>query len=57
MGDNVFMGPKYNNIIEPETDAQFVTVPLGHMPIGARKSVQPKDLENAQTLKHVGSEK
>lgn len=56
MGDNnVFMGPKYNKVIDE--DPQFIRVPMENMEIGSRKSAMPKNVDNAQTIKHVGEGK
>lgn len=47
----VFMGPKYNSLIDE--DPQFIRVPLDHTEWGARKSVLPGKIDDAVDLKHV----
>jgi hypothetical protein len=53
MGDNnnVFMGPNYNKVIDE--DPQFIRVPIEQMGFASRKSAMPKNIDNAQTIKHV----
>lgn len=56
MPSSKFPGPKYNQIIEPNSDSQIVTVPLEEMGFGARKKSQEKDIKNSMTIRHVGNE-
>lgn len=56
MASPKFPGPKYNSIIEPNSDKQIVTVPLEEMGFGARKTSQEKDIKNQMNLKHIKNE-
>jgi hypothetical protein len=40
-----------NRVID--TDPQIVKVPMDHAEFGARKSAQPKNLQNEMALQHV----
>ena len=53
MASPKFPGPKYNSIIEPNSDKQIVSVPLEEMGFGARKTSQEKDIKNSMTIKHI----
>ena len=53
MASPKFPGPKYNSIIEPNSDKQIVSVPLEEMGFGARKKSQEKDIKNGMTIKHI----
>ena len=53
MASPKFPGPKYNTIIEPNSDKQIVSVPLEEMGFGARKKSQEKDIKNGMTIQHI----
>lgn len=53
MASPKFPGPKFNSIIEPNSDKQIVSVPLEDMGFGARKPSQEKDIKNSMTIKHI----
>jgi hypothetical protein len=48
-----FPGPNLNRVID--ADPQIIRVPLDHAEFGARKSAQPKKVNNEMTLSHVKS--
>jgi len=54
MATNRFPGPSINSLIDE--DPSIVKVPLDHAEIGARLSVQPKNIKNMMTLVHTGKE-
>ena len=54
MATNKFPGPSINYLIDE--DPSIVKVPLDHAEIGARLSVQPKDIKNQMALVHTGKE-
>ncbi len=56
MAASKFPGPKYNSIIEPNSDKQIVSPPLEEMGFGARKTSQEKDIKNSMGLKHIKNE-
>lgn len=56
MASPKFPGPKFNSIIEPNSDKQIVSVPLEEMGFGARKVSQEKDIRNQMSLKHIKNE-
>lgn len=53
MASPKFPGPKFNSIIEPNSDKQIVSVPLEEMGFGARKTSQEKDIKNQMSIKHI----
>jgi len=53
MANPKFPGPKYNTIIEPNSDAQIVSVPLTQMDFAARKVSQEKDIKNKMSISHI----
>ena len=53
MASPKFPGPKFNTIIEPNTDKQIVSVPLEEMGFGARKTSQEKNIKNGMTISHI----
>jgi len=54
MATNKFPGPSINHLIDE--DPSIVKVPLDVAEIGARMSVQPKDIKNNMTIVHTGRE-
>lgn len=53
---NTFPGPKYNSIIEPNSDRQIITVPLETVDFGARAVSRKTDVKNSMNLKHIKNE-
>ena len=52
-----FPGPKYNKIIEPNSDGQIKTVPLEEMGFGARKPSQENTKNDfGKKIKHIRNE-
>lgn len=57
MARDTFPSPKYNTIIEPNSDKQIVTVPLEQVDFGARKVSQNESSTNSKSsimsIRHV----
>ncbi len=57
MATNNFPSPKYNSIIEPNSDRQIISVPLETVDFGARPVSRRTDVKSPiMSLKHVKNE-